>query len=75
LTLMSLVDASRCPLCGQDNRCAAEVERATGQKQPPCWCAAADLRFGPELLAKVPPAQRDLACICARCAAQAAALG
>ena len=25
-------DPTRCPLCGGDNRCAMEVERATGQR-------------------------------------------
>ena len=63
------LDASRCPLCGEANRCAMEVERETGQKQPPCWCMAAAYTFSPELLATVPQDQRGLACICARCAA------
>ena len=61
---------SRCPLCGESNRCALEIERETGQAQPPCWCMAAD--FSEALLARVPAAQRRLACICARCAAQEA---
>ena len=65
------VDASRCPLCGEANRCAIEAERETGQAQPPCWCMAAG--FGADLLARVPPDQRRLACICARCAALAVA--
>ena len=63
-------DPSRCPLCGESNRCAIEIERETGQAQPPCWCMAAD--FSEALLARVPAAQRRLACICARCAAQEA---
>ena len=49
----STVDPTRCPLCGGDNRCAMEIERATGQAQPPCWCLAAS--FAPELLARLPP--------------------
>ncbi len=61
------VDPTRCPLCGQDNRCAMEVERATGQAQPPCWCLGA--RFTPELLERIPAASRGRACLCARCAA------
>ncbi|SEB21067.1 cysteine-rich CWC family protein [Variovorax sp. YR216] len=65
------VDASRCPLCGEANRCAMDVERETGQKQPPCWCMAAEFSFSPELLARVPQEKRGLACICARCAALA----
>lgn len=56
-----------CPLCGRPNACAMEVERVTGASQPPCWCM--DVDFGAELLARVPPAARRLACICARCAA------
>ena len=63
-------DPSRCPLCGESNRCAMETERETGQPQPACWCLQAD--FSEALLARVPAGQRRLACICARCAAQAA---
>jgi hypothetical protein len=47
-----------------------ETERETGQPQPACWCLQAD--FSEALLARVPAGQRRLACICARCAAQAA---
>jgi hypothetical protein len=65
------VDPSRCPLCGEANRCAMEVERETGLKQPPCWCMATDVDFSPELLDRVPVGKRRLACICARCAALA----
>ncbi|MCA3239440.1 MAG: cysteine-rich CWC family protein [Curvibacter sp.] len=60
------VDASRCPLCHQPNACAQEIARATGQAQAPCWCASQT--FSWELLARVPPAARDLACICEVCA-------
>jgi len=63
--------SAACPLCGQPNRCAMELERATGEKQPPCWCTRAEFR--PELLARVPEAARGRACICARCAAGAPA--
>jgi hypothetical protein len=55
-----------CPLCGQANRCALEVQRATGQEQPPCWCMQVD--FGADLLARVPAEARRLACICPACA-------
>ncbi|MEY2953486.1 MAG: hypothetical protein RLZZ401_1573 [Pseudomonadota bacterium] len=58
-----------CPLCGQANACAMEVEKATGLAQPPCWCMATD--FSPELLARVPPEAQRRACICAACAGQA----
>ena len=55
-----------CPLCGQSNQCAGQVERATGVKQSPCWCTQAS--FGTELLARVPESARRMACICAACA-------
>lgn len=64
-------DASRCPLCGEPNLCAMEVERVTGEQQPPCWCTQVD--FTAELLAQVPAADANLACICAACARRAAA--
>ncbi len=64
------IDPTRCPLCGQSNRCAMEIERATGQKQGPCWCVGAT--FSTELLQKVPAESAGQACICARCAAAAA---
>lgn len=64
-------DPSRCPLCGQDNRCAMEIERATGQPQGPCWCV--DACFPPDLLAQLPPEAEGQACICAACVARFAA--
>jgi hypothetical protein len=57
-----------CPLCGQANQCAMEVERASGQKQPPCWCTQVD--FNRELLESLPAESRGLACICRACATQ-----
>jgi hypothetical protein len=63
------LDATRCPLCGEANRCAMEIERETGQPQPPCWCMAVDLSLAP--LERLPEALRGQACICARCAAGA----
>jgi hypothetical protein len=62
----ALPDPSHCPLCGKVNQCAMEVEKATGTKQPPCWCTQVD--FGAELLEKVPAAARGTACICEACA-------
>jgi hypothetical protein len=56
----------RCPLCGQPNQCAMELERITGQKQPPCWCTQVD--FSTDLLARVPQEAKNRACICAACA-------
>ena len=60
-----------CPLCGQGNRCAMETQRVTGIQRPPCWCTQAT--FTAELLARIPPPARGLACVCAACAAEAAA--
>ena len=59
-------DPTLCPLCGQQNRCAMEIERETGVKQPPCWCS--QTRFDASLLLKVPEQARGKACICAACA-------
>ena len=64
----SAVDATCCPLCGQANRCAMEVERETGQAQPPCWCTRVE--FSRELIEQVPAALRGQACICQACAAR-----
>ena len=61
-------DPTRCPLCGGDNRCAMELERATGQPQPPCWCV--DAAFPPDLLARLPQEAEGKACICATCVAR-----
>lgn len=64
----SPVQPQLCPLCGQANRCAMEVQRETGVPQGDCWCTQVD--FSAELLARVPPAAQRLACICAACAAK-----
>lgn len=68
-----LPDPARCPLCGGDNRCAMEIERATGVPQGPCWCM--DQHFSADLLARLPAQTRGQACICARCVAASAASG
>jgi len=49
-----------------------EIAHETGVAQPPCWCMSAT--FTKALLARVPADARGLACICAKCAAVAAAL-
>ncbi|MEN9374556.1 MAG: hypothetical protein RIR79_2108 [Pseudomonadota bacterium] len=63
-----LIDPRFCPLCGQANQCANEIERDTGIPQPPCWCVTAT--FDPEILARIPLEAQRKACICARCAAK-----
>ena len=60
------VNPERCPVCGQPNQCAMEIERITGEKQPPCWCTRID--FPPDLLARVPLDKKGVACICPACA-------
>lgn len=61
-------EAHRCPLCGGDNRCAMEIERATGVVQGPCWCVSE--RFNPDLLARIPSQARGKACLCPSCVAR-----
>ncbi len=62
------LSAANCPLCGQANACAMEIARSSGLEQTPCWCT--QVSFSPALLARVPLAARDLACVCAACAAK-----
>ena len=66
------LDPTRCPLCGSDNRCALEIERATGAPQPPCWCMGKPLDAAAALALRerIPEAARGLACVCAACMAQ-----
>jgi hypothetical protein len=52
-----------CPLCGGDNAC---VPARCGSFDSPCWCAG--IAIAPEVLARIPAAQRGQACLCARCA-------
>lgn len=69
---LSAVDPGLCPVCGQPNRCAMEQARLSGVAEAgPCWCT--QVQFADSLLARVPSAAQGKACICAQCAAQAAA--
>lgn len=52
-----------CPLCGGQNACA--VARA-GSFEVDCWCTRATV--APHVLAAVPAALRNRACLCPRCA-------
>ena len=45
------IDMTLCPLCGQSNNCAIEIEKSTAQKQEPCWCVSVE--FPKELLAQL----------------------
>ena len=69
MTPAAVTDPTRCPLCGEPNRCAMEAGRASGTPPAPCWCTQVD--FAPSLLARVPAEAQGRACICARCQAQA----
>ncbi len=62
------INQSLCPLCGKANRCAMEIEKATGEKQSACWCVGMD--FHADLLAKLPKEAQGTACICKACAEQ-----
>ena len=63
-------DPARCPLCGQPNACAAQAAQASGQPQPPCWCAQTSI--SPAALAALPPQAVGRACLCRACATGAA---
>lgn len=67
-----VIDSTRCPLCGSDNRCAVEIEHATGVAQPPCWCMATPLDAAAARLLRerIPEQARDAACICTACMAR-----
>jgi hypothetical protein len=55
----------RCPLCGDDNRCAmARAPDASACAD--CWCAA--VRIDEHVLARVPAAAIGKACLCRSCA-------
>jgi hypothetical protein len=60
-----------CPLCGQPNQCALEIERASGLAQPPCWCSK--LSFEEATLQRIPAAAKGKACVCLLCASGPAA--
>lgn len=56
----SPVDPSRCPLCGEDNACGARRGAGT------CWCFS--IQISDEVIERIPPALRNVACLCERCA-------
>ena len=57
-------DPSRCPLCGQSNRCTQADPALEGQA---CWCFSE--RIDHSALERIPPELVDRACLCPRCAA------
>ena len=54
------IDPSRCALCGEDSACGMARGAST------CWCSA--IKIPEEVLARVPAALRNQACICEACA-------
>jgi hypothetical protein len=65
---METIDASRCPLCGRDNQCAACTPEGPS---PSCWCVGVEIP--PALLDRVPGPYRDRACVCRECVERFAA--
>lgn len=55
----------RCPLCGQPNQCAMEIERQSGIKQEPCWCSTE--KISQAVLDQIPATDLGRACVCAAC--------
>ncbi|HNE59838.1 MAG: cysteine-rich CWC family protein [Rubrivivax sp.] len=60
------IDPTRCPLCGQPNRCAQQARPAGAPAAPHCWCM--ERRVAPDALARVPAQARGRACLCPACA-------
>ena len=52
-----------CPACGARNDCSMANPEAQGQ---PCWCYGVSI--DPEVIRALPLEQRDLTCLCPRCA-------
>ena len=64
----NLLNQSICPLCGEANKCAEEIAKATGKPQEPCWCVSSSI--AEELLTKVALEAKNKACICEKCVSQ-----
>ena len=58
-------DPERCPLCEQPNDCGAARGEAA------CWCFSAEIP--PAVIARVPPGDQGVRCVCAACAGGAGA--
>ncbi|OEC35678.1 Cysteine-rich CWC [Pseudomonas cuatrocienegasensis] len=58
-----MTDPNLCPACGAPNRCS---QAAADTPVTDCWCFAVSI--DPEVLAALPEALRDQACLCPRCA-------
>lgn len=62
-----VVDPRLCPLCRGPNGCAMAADPDARD----CWCS--HTRIPDELLERLPAEARDVACVCARCVADASA--
>lgn len=51
-----------CPVCGGPNECAPA---RSGDFGTPCWCT--NVAANPDVLASLPVAARNRACLCRRC--------
>jgi hypothetical protein len=56
-----------CPACGEPNACG----RSQGKSE--CWCFS--VKIERETLERIPSDAKNLACICARCAARSSEVG
>ncbi|MFM9990603.1 MAG: cysteine-rich CWC family protein [Burkholderiaceae bacterium] len=61
-----VIDPSMCPICGEPNKCAQEIAKATRKPPERCWCMTAT--FSSEVLDRVPEEAKNKACICSKCA-------
>lgn len=59
------INQRACPFCDGDNNCESENAKAEGRPENPCWCR--NYTFSEEVLARVPEAAKDKACICEGC--------
>jgi len=62
--MASEIDPSKCPTCGEPNQCGLS------QGKTECWCFSA--LISDAALESIPSQAKNLACICARCAAAVA---
>ncbi|MFJ4372037.1 cysteine-rich CWC family protein [Pseudomonas japonica] len=60
---MPTPDPSRCPACGASNQCTLADPRTADRA---CWCYSVSI--DPEVLAALPDALRNAACLCPSCA-------
>jgi hypothetical protein len=64
----TIIDPSKCPLCGEGNNCQNICGDKDANKN--CWCK--DVKVPKQLLEAVPAQSKNKACICQRCVTKAA---